>query len=134
MKRVEVVAAFIQASDRFLIARRTAGLRAGRWELPGGKQEAGESRQQALEREIREEMNASIKASEEIAAINWDYPDISVSLHLLKAQLIAGEPEQLEHSALAWIRLDDADEYDLCEADRELIRQLKEKHHCSANN
>jgi len=122
---LEVVAALLRRGDRFLLCRRPMHkARGGQWEFPGGKVEPGETKQQAIIREIREELNLEISAGSSAAQTVHAYPDLTVHLSLMETEILCGELHQNEHSQIAWVTLQDAWEYDLCPADRELVRQL----------
>lgn len=118
---IEVVAAMTTCDGRFMICRRPAGkANAGLWEFPGGKLEPNETPQAALRREIREELGMEIRVS----ALLADALRGEIHLSLYAAEIEHGAPVLLEHSAIAWIRDDEINEYALCPADRELLRRL----------
>lgn len=126
MKHLEVVAACLVKGERFLLCRRPMHkARGGQWEFPGGKVEPGETKQQAIVRELREELNIEVRALEEAAQVEHCYPDLSIHLTLLRTELINGTPELLEHSALKWVTFEEAEKLDLCPADHYLVKQLK---------
>lgn len=123
---LEVVAALVRREDCFLICRRPMSkARGGQWEFAGGKVEAGETKQQAVERELREELGVELRAGSVVAEVVYRYPDLTVHLSLLEAQIVSGVPRRLEHSEFAWVRLDKMGLYDLCPADRALVRKLR---------
>ena len=122
---LEVVAALVRRDDEFLICRRPMHkARGGQWEFAGGKVEKGESRQQAIVREIQEELNLTLDAGAVIAETVHAYPDVTVHLSLLETSILQGNLHQNEHSEIAWVTLRDIHKYDLCPADRALVRQL----------
>lgn len=126
MKHLEVVAACLVKEDRFLLCRRPMHkARGGQWEFPGGKVESGETNQQAIERELREELGIQVLAKEELAGVEHDYPELSIRLTLIKTTLTEGKPRLLEHSELAWVTAGEAGALDLCPADRALLKQLE---------
>ena len=126
MKHLEVVAAYLVQNGRFLLCRRPMHkARGGQWEFPGGKVEPGETKQQAIERELREELNIEVRALEEAAQVEHSYPELSIHLTLLKTELVKGTPQLLEHSELKWVTIDEADQLDVCPADRYLLKQLE---------
>lgn len=122
---IEVVAALLWRGERFLLCRRPfTKARGGQWEFPGGKVEAGESGAQAIVRELREELNITVTAGEECAAVVYAYPELTVSLHLIEAALTGAQPELLEHLEARWVSLTEARALDLCPADRILLEEL----------
>ena len=122
---MEVVAALICRGDRVLICQRPeTKARALCWEFPGGKVEPGETKAQALEREIREELAAEIIAGSEVTDVVYDYPDIRIHLTLLRAVLRDGEPKALEHRELRWVRIEELGQQDFCPPDRIFVKRL----------
>ena len=126
---LEVVAALIMHGDgrRFLLCQRPMHkARGGLWEFLGGKVEAGESRAQALVRECREEIGVTIEPDEEIVAVMHTYPDLTVHLTLIRARIAAGEITLFEHQDARWVTPEEAEEFDLCPPDRELLHLIRE--------
>ena len=124
---VQVVAALIWRGNRFMICQRPAHKARGLlWEFVGGKVEPGETKQEALARECREELNAQVTAGEVFMQLVHQYPDITVELTLFHAT-IEGEPQMLEHNDIRWIAVEEIDEYDFCPADTEILAALKER-------
>lgn len=124
---LEVVAALVRREERFLICRRPMHkARGGQWEFAGGKVEAGETKRQAVERELREELGVELRAGGVVAEVVYSYPDLTVHLSLLEARIVSGAPRRLEHSEFAWVTLDEMELYDLCPADRALVRKLRQ--------
>ena len=123
----QVVAALIWQGDRFLICRRPAHKARGLlWEFVGGKVEPGETKQQALIRECREELAVTVAVGEQFMELTHVYPDLTVHLTLFHASITEGTPQLLEHSEIRWIRVSEIDEYEFCPADEEILRRLKE--------
>lgn len=124
---LEVVAALIKnGSGQFLICRRPAHkARALQWEFPGGKIEKGETPEAALMRECREEMDVEIRCGGEYADLVYQYPDLTVHLHLISCRIEQGSPRKIEHCDMRWIDIGQADQYDFCPADRLFIEQMK---------
>lgn len=123
---VEVVAALIWDADRFLICQRPAHKARGLlWEFVGGKVEPGESREEALVRECREELNIMIAVGNVFMDVLHEYPDLTVHLTLFQASILQGAPELLEHNALQWITVGEIDKYPFCPADEEILLRLK---------
>lgn len=126
-KVVDVVAALIWDGNRFLACQRPANKkRALLWEFPGGKVEAGETRQEALIREIHEELDADIEVLNQVAEVRHDYPDIDVRLSLFNACVSGQEPRQREHADMRWITAAQTDELEFCPADQDILTLLKE--------
>ena len=124
---VEVVAALIWRGDRFLACQRPAHKARGLlWEFVGGKVEAGETLQDALIRECQEELAVSIAVDSVFMEVTHEYPDITVHLTLFNAFIVEGEPQMLEHHALAWITPEEIDGLAFCPADEEILKCLKE--------
>ena len=124
----EVVAALIWRGDRFLACRRPAHKARGLlWEFVGGKVEPGESKEQALVRECREELAVMVAPRDVFMEVTHEYPDMTVHLTLFNAGIMAGEPQLLEHNALRWITVDEIDELDFCPADTQILQQLKKR-------
>ena len=126
---VEVVAALIWDGDRFLICRRPAHKARGLlWEFVGGKVEPGETKEQALVRECREELDIELAVGEPFMEVTHAYPDITVHLTLLHTAVAAGEPKLLEHVALAWITPEEIPQYDFCPADTAILERLQQEY------
>ena len=124
MEPMEVVAAVIERDGKILITRRPAGTHlAGLWEFPGGKPEPGESPDEALRREIREELDADVSVGERLDVIDWHYPDKRVRLLFYRCRL-QGEPRPLEGQEMAWVLPTDLGRYEFPAADAALIEQL----------
>ena len=121
-----VAAAFIRADDRFLICRRPLNkANGGLWEFPGGKIEPGETGAQAVIRECREELGIDLVAAPEpVACVENTKGSVSIRLMLYDSHIAGGTLRLLEHSDAKWIRAEEAANYDLCPADRELINIL----------
>ena len=122
---VRVAAALIVREGRFLICRRPMHkARGGLWEFPGGKLEPGESAEQALIRECREELAIEVEPGPVYMQLTHVYPDLTVELILLQVDAFAGEPRLLEHSELRWIGVEEIGDFDFCPADREILERL----------
>ena len=122
---VEVVAALIWDNERFMICQRPANkARALLWEFVGGKVEPGESKEQALIRECREELAVTVSVGDVFMDVVHAYLDITVHLTLFNAQITEGTPEKLEHNDIRWITTKEICEYDFCPADTEILEKL----------
>ena len=125
MDIVEVVAALIWEKDKFLICQRPQNKARGLlWEFVGGKVEAGETKEEALVRECREELGITVSVGDVFTEVTHTYPDITVHLTLFNGKIAAGTPTLLEHNAMAWIAPDEIPRYDFCPADRVILEKL----------
>ena len=121
----EVVAALIWDGDRFLICQRPEHKARGLlWEYLGGKVEAGETKQEALIRECKEELDVVISVGDVFMDVVHEYPDITVHLTLFHARIASGEIKLLEHNAVAWITPDEIPHYAFCPADKEINERI----------
>ena len=103
MKTVNVVAAIIRDGDRIFATERGYGDFKDGWEFPGGKVEAGETPQQALKREIEEELNTEIEVGDYLTTVEYDYPKFHLSMKCYWARIVEGKPVLLEHEAARWL-------------------------------
>ena len=123
----EVVAALIWDGDKFMICQRPATkARALLWEFVGGKVESGETKEQALIRECREELNVLLSVGDVFMDVIHDYPDITVHLTLFNATIAEGEPQKLEHNDIQWITPSEIPSYEFCPADKEILAKICE--------
>ena len=121
----EVAAALIWDGDKFMICQRPAHKARGLlWEFVGGKVEPGETREQALIRECREELAVTVSVGEMFMDVVHEYPDLLVHLTLFNAVIAEGTPQKLEHNDIRWITVDEIPSYDFCPADEEILRRL----------
>ena len=124
----DVVAALIWEGDRFLACQRPAGkARALLWEFVGGKVEPGETPEEALIRECREELDITVAPKDVFLTVIHEYPDLTVRLTLFHAAIAEGTPRALEHNDIRWITREQIDELAFCPADEEILRKLKEQ-------
>lgn len=122
---VEVVAALIWRDDKFMLCRRPANkARALLWEFVGGKVEPGETKEEALIRECREELDITLSVGNEFMSVTHKYPDITVHLTLFYAAIKAGEPKLIDHSDLKWITPAEIPNYEFCPADSEILAKI----------
>ena len=127
---VEVVAALIWKGDKFMICQRLAHKARGLlWEFVGGKVESGETKEQALVRECREELNILLSVGDVFMDVIHEYPDLTVHLTLFNATITEGEPQKLEHNDIQWITPSKIANYDFCPADKEILMKIKEGFH-----
>ena len=122
----EVVAALIRQGDQFLICQRPADKPQGLlWEFAGGKVEPGESRQQALIRECREELGITVCVGEIFAELTHEYPERAIHLTLFQASIVSGTPQNLEHPPLRWLTAHQIPDFSVCPADEEIFNRLQ---------
>jgi len=125
LEAIEVVAAVIERDGKLLITRRPEGSHlSGLWEFPGGKPQPGETFEQALRREIDEELGAEVSVGERIETIEWQYPDKRVRLVFFRCD-VRGEPRPLEGQEMAWVTPADLARYEFPPADATLIQRLR---------
>lgn len=122
----EVAAALIWDQDRFLICQRPAHKARGLlWEFVGGKAEPGESLEQALVRECREELAVTVSAGPVFVDVVHAYPDLTVHLTLFHAAISDGTPQLLEHNDIRWITVSEIPQYEFCPADDVILARLR---------
>ena len=122
----EVVAALIWDGERFLACQRPAHKARGlRWEFVGGKVEPGETKEQALIRECREELGITVTPEKTVMDVVHTYPDLTVHLTLFQVSIAEGVPQKLEHNDIRWLTIGEADGYPFCPADEEILAHLR---------
>lgn len=120
-----VVAAVIEQGGRFLIAQRRQGDKlGGKWEFPGGKVEPDESAEQALKRELREELSIEAEIGEHFCTSRYDYPHLSVELITYNVRAFSGAILPHVHDRVRWVLPEELCRYDFPEANHEIIRRL----------
>lgn len=125
VRMTEVVAALIRAGDKIHICQRPKNkARALLWEFVGGKVEKGESREQALIRECKEELNITLSVGDVFTEVTHEYPDITVHLTLFDAVIASGVPEKIEHNDIRWVAKSQLTDYDFCPADRSILGEI----------
>ena len=127
MKTVRVVAAVIRDNNRIFATQRGYGDLKGGWEFPGGKIEKGETPQEALKREICEELDTEILVGELIDTIEFDYPTFHLSMDCFWCEVVKGDLVLKEHEAEKWLNKNTIDEVEWLPADVTLIDVIKEK-------
>lgn len=124
---VKVVAAVLRQDGRILIARRVRGHRFGNlWEFPGGKIEGNETPEEALRRELEEELGIVARVGDFLCASRHDYGDFAVELLAYEAERVSGEILLTDHQEVRWVAPPDLCGYDFPEADRPIVRVLAE--------
>ena len=123
----EVVAALIWDKDKFMICQRPAHKARGLlWEFVGGKVEAGETKEAALIRECREELDVTLSVGDVFMDVVHEYPDLTVHLTLFHASIAEGVPQKLEHNDIRWITPREIEKYDFCPADEEILAKIRQ--------
>ena len=122
---VEVVAALIWDKEKFMICQRPAHKARGLlWEFVGGKVEPGETKEQALIRECKEELAVKLRVGDVFMDVVHEYPDLTVHLTLFNATIAEGEPQKLEHNDIQWITPSEIPKYEFCPADEEILKSI----------
>jgi len=127
MKMIKVVAAVIKEEDRIFATARGYGEYKGWWEFPGGKIEDGESPQEALKREIMEELDTEISVGELIDTIEYDYPTFHLSMDCFWCEIVKGDLVLKEHEAARWVDKDSIDDVKWLPADITILNKIKQK-------
>lgn len=125
MKTIRVVAAVIRDGDKIFATARGYGEFKGQWEFPGGKIEPGETPQQALKREIREELDTEIEVHDLIHTIEYDYPEFHLSMDCFWAEIVSGQLVLKEAEAARWLTKDTLDSVKWLPADLTLIERIR---------
>ena len=125
MKKIQVVAAIIRDKDKLFSAKRNYGNLKGFWEFPGGIVNIDEQPEIALQRELREELNAEIKISEYFTSIEYDYPDFHMKMDCYICTTEKFELNEAIHSKFKWLTLSDLDSVNWLEADKIVVNRLK---------
>ena len=123
-KHIEVVAAIILRERRIFATQRGYGEWKDWWEFPGGKIEPGESTEDALKREIREELATEIEVDELLTTGEYDYPKFHLTMHCYLCTIISGDLSLLEHEDARWLALDELDCVKWLPADKDVIEKL----------
>ena len=125
----EVVAALVWEGERFMICQRPAHKARGLlWEFVGGKVEKGETKEQALVRECREELDVTVAVGDVFMDVVHEYPDLTVHLTLFNSRIAEGTPKMLEHNDIKWILPREIPNFEFCPADEEILKKIiKEK-------
>ena len=125
MKQIEVVAAIIRRGDKIFATQRGYGEWKDWWEFPGGKMEAGETPEEALVREIREELSAEISVDEFLTTVEYDYPKFHLTMHCYLCSLVGEALHLNEHEAARWLTKEDLDSVAWLPADVLVVRGLR---------
>ncbi|MCP1103439.1 8-oxo-dGTP diphosphatase [Aequitasia blattaphilus] len=128
MKSIEVVAAIIKKNGRIFATQRGYGEFKGGWEFPGGKIESGESAEDALVREIKEELETEVKVEELVHTVEYDYPQFHLTMHCYLCTIVEGELTLTEHEASRWLAKAEINSVDWLPADIEVVNILKNQY------
>lgn len=126
MKRIEVVAAIIRHEGRILATQRGYGDFKDGWEFPGGKMEPGETAEEAVVREISEELKVEIVPERLVTTVECDYPKFHLTMHCFLSSIRSGTVSLVEHEAAKWLKPDELDSVDWLPADVEAVQLLKQ--------
>jgi len=125
-KVIQVAAGLVFKQGRLLITQRNESDHlGGMWEFPGGKIEPGETFEQCLCRELREELEIDVEVSELVETISHQYPERKVLIKFFRCNIILGEPKLLDCQNLEWVEVDELDNYEFPPADAQLIERLR---------
>ena len=124
-KTIHVVAAIIRRGNEIFATQRGYGTYKDWWEFPGGKIEAGETPEEALVREIKEELDTEIKVDSFLATVEYDYPEFYLIMDCFWCSVEHGELKLLEHEAARWLPLDDLNQVKWLPADVEVIEEIQ---------
>ena len=125
MKELYVVAAIIKKDNKILATQRGYGEFEGLWEFPGGKIEEGETKEEALVREIKEELNADILVEKFALDLEWQYPNFYLYMSCFEC-VLESDIELLEHMGARWLSLDELDTVEWIQADIKAVNYIKE--------
>ena len=126
MKIIEVVAAIIKHDNKIFVTRRSYGEFENMWEFPGGKMEIGETREEALIREIKEELELDIDISRYLTTVKYDYPTFHLTMHCFICSISGGELQLNAHNDAKWTTLEELNQLNWVPADILVIEKLKE--------
>ena len=125
-RRIEVVAAVIHDGGRILATQRGYGEFKDKWEFPGGKMEAGESREEALRREIREELDTEINIGKLLCTVEYDYPAFHLTMHCYLCSVVSGTLVLKEHESARWLPAEALESIDWLPADLQILPIIRQ--------
>lgn len=126
MKQIEVVAAIIRKDDKIFATQRGYGDWKDWWEFPGGKMEPGETPEEALRREIQEELSTEILVDKFLCTVEYDYPKFHLTMHCYWCSLVSEGLHLNEHEAAKWLSIEQIDSVKWLPADIEVVKKIKE--------
>jgi len=125
----DVVAALVYQNWRFLIAKRRAGdTFGGFWEFPGGTVDAGESKEEALKREIKEELDVDIDVGREVYRLSAETPHSMITIYLFECKILRGSPRAIDCAQVSWERLSDLKNVNFIPGDKKIVEWLEDKY------
>ena len=124
-RKIEVVAAVIIQNGKVFASQRGYGDFKDGWEFPGGKMEVGETGEEALARELREELEIRVEVGRLLKTVKYSYPKFDLTMHCYLTKIIEGTPKLLEHEAACWVDKNSIDSIDWLPADLEVIDEIK---------
>lgn len=127
MKSIKVVAAIIEDNGKVFATQRGYGEYQGWWEFPGGKVEDGETPEEALAREIKEELDTVISVNDFLTTVEYDYPSFHLSMDCFMCEIVSGDLTLLEHEAAIWLPIDDMRQVEWLPADVEVIEAIEKR-------
>ena len=125
MKRIEVVAGIIKDSNKIFATQRGYGEFKDGWEFPGGKMEPGETPQEALARELKEELAIDVSVGDFLCTVDYDYPTFHLTMHCFYCSVVGGELTLLEHEAAKWLKMSELHSVNWLPADVEVVAALE---------
>ena len=126
MKQIEVVAAIIREGDTIFATQRGYGEFEGMWEFPGGKVEQGEAPEEALRREIREELAIDVAVDSLLCTTEYTYPTFHLVMHCYWCHITEGEPQLLEHKSARWLSAQELHDVMWLPADIEVVKTIQQ--------
>jgi len=128
VRTIEVAAGLINRDGRYLIARRKSGVHlAGRWEVPGGKREAGETLEECLRRELWEELHVRVGLVSPFHMIRHEYPEKTVELHFFRCVIESGQPSPVDCAEIRWVYPHQFEDFEFPPADRSVLDALQDQ-------
>ena len=126
MRKIEVVAAVLVRDGRVFATQRGYGEFKDKWEFPGGKMEAGEGREEALRREIREELDAEIAVGKLLCTVEYDYPAFHLTMHCYLCSVVSGTLVLKEHESARWLPAEALESVDWLPADLQILPIIRQ--------
>lgn len=127
MKVIEVVCGAIEQNQVYLIAKRGKGIHEDVWEFPGGKVEPGESRENAVKRELKEELDVDVEILEYLTSVDDAFDNTLLHVHAYRCRILSGTPVLHVHKEMRWVPADELSGYGFQKADQAIIERIQEK-------